>query len=91
MGDGTDGESSLALGAAVAVGFVEFLLDAVPGIVLRLRTHLVAPGYWGVLHRPWGPSPLVDQHHAGAVLWFVAESADLPFMVILFRPWWESD
>ena len=91
VGDGTERESALALGAAVAIGFAEFLLDAVPGIVLRLRTHLVAPAYWGALHRPWGPGPLTDQQHAGAVLWFVAEFGDLPLMYILIRRWIRAD
>lgn len=91
VGDGTERESALALGAAVAIGFAEFLLDAVPGIVLRLRTHLVAPGYWATLPRAWGPAPLVDQQHAGAVLWFVAEFGDLPLMFILIRRWIRAD
>jgi putative membrane protein len=91
VGDGTEAASSLALGAAVAVGFVEFLLDAVPGLVLRLRTHLVAPAYWGPVHRLTGTSALHDQQHAGAVLWFVAEFADLPFMAILVRRWIRAD
>ena len=91
VGDGTEHESALALGAAVAVGLGEFLLDAVPGIVVRLRTHLLATSYWTGLHRGWGPSPLVDQQHAGAVLWFVAEFGDLPLMVILVRRWVRAD
>ena len=91
VGDGVEQESSLALAAAVGIGVVEFLLDAIPGMVVRLRTHLLAPEYWGALHRPWGPSPLTDQQHAGAVLWFVAEFADLPFLVILTRRWLRAD
>jgi len=91
VGDGVDRETSLALAIAVAVGLAEFLLDAVPGMVVRLRTHLLAPEYWGTLHRPWGPSPLTDQQHAGAVLWFVAEVADLPFLVILVLRWVRAD
>lgn len=91
VGDGTEHESALALGAAVAVGLGEFLLDAVPGIVVRLRTHLLATSYWTGLHLPWAPSPLVGQQHAGAVLWFVAEFGDLPLLVILVRRWVRAD
>lgn len=91
VGDGTERQSSLALAAAAAAGLLELVLDAIPGIVLRLRTHLVATSYWGGPHRRWGPSPLRDQQHAGAVLWFVAEAADLPFLFIVTRRWIRVD
>lgn len=91
VGDGGERETSLALGAAVAVGVVELLVDAVPGIALRLRTQLLAAPYWTAVGRPQGPSPLSDQQHAGAVLWFVAEAADLPLLVLLLRRWVRAD
>lgn len=91
VGDGTERESSAALGLAVAVGVAELLLDAVPGIVLNLQSQLLAPASWIGLHRAFGPSPLVDQQHAGALLWGVAELADLPFLVIVFRRWLRAD
>lgn len=91
VGDGLGDESSAALGIAVAVGVVELLADAVPGIVLRLRTQLLAGPYWTALPRPHGPSPLADQRFAGAVLWFVAEAADLPVLVLLVRRWIRAD
>ncbi|GAC1445337.1 MAG: hypothetical protein NVSMB55_25880 [Mycobacteriales bacterium] len=91
VGDGTEQESSLQLGAAVAVGFAEFLLDAVPGIVIRLRSTLLAPTGWAGLHRHAGLSPLADQQRAGALLWFVAEVADLPFLIIILRRWIRAD
>lgn len=91
VGDGTERESALALGASVAIGLVEFLTDAVPGMVIRLSTHPIAGAGWSGLHRPWGPTPLHDQQRAGALLWFVAEAADLPFLVILLRRWIRAD
>ncbi len=71
--------------------FIELLVDAVPGIVLRLETHLVAPAYYLVLRRPWGPSPLGDQHLGADVLWCVAEAIDLPFLIIFLVGWWRAD
>jgi putative membrane protein len=83
--------SSLAYAAMLGLGLVEFLLDAVPGMVLRLSSHLLAAGYWVGVHRPWGPSALADQRLAGDWLWFFAEAGDLPFLLILIRAWIRSD
>jgi putative copper resistance protein D len=81
-----DGRSSLAVGLTVAIGAVELLVDAFPGIVLRLETHLEIP-YFG-LHRPrWSPSWLADQQTAGGILWTVAELLDLPFLILTILQW----
>jgi putative copper resistance protein D len=90
----TDEEMSLtstAYAAALGLAFLEFLLDAVPGIVLRLQTHVLQPASWAALHRPWGPSPLDDQHLGGAVLWFFGEAGDIPFIAALLVSWVRSD
>ncbi|MGX7679151.1 cytochrome c oxidase assembly protein [Jatrophihabitans sp. DSM 45814] len=83
--------SSLAISAAVAVGFVELLLDAVPGIVMRLSTHPVTNffEYRTVVagQRGW----LSDQQFAGGILWCVAELLDLPFLILIFRRWVQAD
>ena len=85
------GMSSLAYAAALGLAFVEFLLDAVPGIALRLHGTLLQEAYWSGLHRPWGPSPMEDQHLAGACLWFFAEAGDIPFFAALLVAWIRSD
>jgi putative membrane protein len=71
--------------------FIELLVDAVPGIVLRLETHLMAPGYYLALARPWGPSPLTDQHIGADILWCVAEAIDLPFLILFLVQWIRAD
>lgn len=84
-------ESGLAVAAALSIGMIELILDAIPGIVLRLHTHLVT-GFWD--HRdthPWSPAPLHDQQLAGAIVWVVAEAIDLPFLVLAFRRWLRAD
>jgi putative membrane protein len=84
--DAEDGRTSLAVGAAVAVGAVELLVDAIPGIVLRLETHLQMSAF--ATGRPaWAPSALADQQTAGAILWTVAELLDLPFLVLVVHQW----
>jgi len=84
--DVDDERTSLAVGAAVALSTIELLIDAVPGIVLRLETHLQLASF-GV-HRPaWSPSWLADQQASGAILWTVAELLDLPFLVLAVRQW----
>jgi putative membrane protein len=83
--------SSNAYAAMLGLGVIEFLLDAVPGIVLRLQNHVISAGYWLSTGRTWGPSPLADQRLAGSWLWFFAEAGDLPFIAALLVAWVRSD
>jgi putative membrane protein len=83
--------SSNAYAAMLGLGVIEFLLDAVPGIVLRLQNHVISASYWLSTGRTWGPSPLADQRLAGSWLWFFAEAGDLPFIAALLVAWVRSD
>jgi len=79
------------------LALVELLLDAIPGILLRLNgsvldgvaaaTHTVA----GAALPHWFPAPLHDQHLSGDFLWFLAEIADLPVIIALFTRWSRVD
>ena len=83
--------TSVVVGLALTVGFFELLLDAIPGIVLRLQTHR-ASTFFDQRHRhSWSPGWLHDQQLAGAVLWTVAEVLDLPFLIVLFLRWHRTD
>jgi putative membrane protein len=67
------------------------VLDAIPGIVLRLHRGLVS-GYFD--HRamhPWSASNLHDQQTAGSILWVISEVIDLPFLLLVFRRWLRAD
>lgn len=90
-GEGGPATTSLAIAAGLFLGFLELLLDAIPGILVRLRGDLLASGYYGAIHRPWGPSPLSDQRLGGAILWCVAEVVDLPFLALLVLRWIRVD
>lgn len=91
VGDTGHVESSNALGAAVAIGVAELLLDAVPGIVIAFAKNRYAPAPWAGAATIGGLTPLNDQQRAGSVLWLAAELSDLPFLAILFRRWVRAD
>ncbi len=72
--------------------FVELVIDAIPGILMRLNGS-VLDGVGPVLASlpDWFPNPLHDQHLAGDFLWFIAEVADLPVLILLFVRWSRVD
>lgn len=72
--------------------FVELVIDAIPGILLRLNGSIldhVGP-VLGTLPS-WFPSSYHDQHLSGDFLWFIAEIADLPVLIVLFMRWQHTD
>jgi cytochrome c oxidase assembly factor CtaG len=89
------GRTSLFITVEFLLAFVELVIDAVPGIVLRLNDAILdhAP----VIPAPvaaaasWWPNPVHDQHLAGDLLWFIAEIADVPILVLLFVRWSRSE
>ena len=85
-----DQRSSLAVGLSLAVGFVELILDAFPGIALRFQTHMTLVHF--AVNRPaFSPVPIDDQHIAGGILWVVAEILDLPFLILAATRWIKAD
>jgi cytochrome c oxidase assembly factor CtaG len=83
--------SSLAVGLSLAIGSFELVLDALPGVILRLHTGLVTSWFDHRARHSWTPNALHDQRVAGAVLWCVAEIIDLPFLVLVYRRWIRAD
>jgi putative copper resistance protein D len=73
---------------ALLFGFIELLADAVPGIVVRLDTHVLAAAE---LTRTWGASLLHDQQLGGDLLWCIGEAIDVPFLALLGIQWYRSD
>jgi putative membrane protein len=83
--------SSLRVGLALAIGSFELVLDAVPGIALRLHRSVTTSYFDARSLHSWTPNALHDQQTAGAILWCVAELLDLPFLVLVFRQWIRAD
>ncbi len=83
--------SSLAMAAVILCAFLELLADAIPGIAMRLRDTVLDPAHYLAVARGRGPSPLDDLHLAGSILWFVAETVDLPVLAILVLVWIRTD
>jgi cytochrome c oxidase assembly factor CtaG len=89
---GLDEEAtSLAVGLSLAIGTFELVLDALPGVILRLRNGLVTGWFDHRDLHSWTPDALHDQRVAGAVLWCIAEIIDLPFLVLVYRRWLRAD
>lgn len=91
VGEKFEGQTALALMAALGLGLAELMFDAIPGIVVTFHSHLLVGLSWPGLHRGWPPSPHVDQTHAGAILWGVAEFSDVPFLAVLVRRLMRAD
>lgn len=72
-------------------GFVDGLLDAVPGALLIALPTVVTHGVPSLLSRGWGPDPLTDQHYAGGALLIVGEGIGLPFLGVLLIGWLRED
>ncbi len=72
--------------------FVELVMDAIPAILIRLNDNIldhVGP-VAGALPS-WFPSLLRDQQLSGDFLWFIAEVADVPILILLFIRWSRVD
>jgi len=84
-------DSSLRVGLSVAIGSFELVLDAIPGIALRLHSTVLTSFFDHRVHQAWARTPLHDQQLAGAILWSVAELLDVPFLALLFVQWIRAD
>lgn len=59
--------------------------DTMVGIVLMLTSTPIAPAY--AASRDWGPSALVDQTTAGAIMWFGGDGLMMVLMVVAGGRW----
>lgn len=71
--------------------FIELLIDAVPGILLRLNGQVLDHVTTRQSAVGWFPDALRDQQLAGDVLWFICEIVDLPLIILMFMRFSRSD
>ena len=84
--------TSLFITAEFMLAFVELMLDAIPGILLRLNGSVLDHAHQALSVVPaWFPSQIRDQQLSGDLLWFIAEVADIPVLIILFVRWSRTD
>jgi putative copper resistance protein D len=75
----------------MAFGFLDGLIDAVPGVIVMTAHGLIAGSYYRGLHRTWGPSLHWDQTIGGGLMLTLSEAIAVPFAVALFLRWAHSD
>jgi len=74
------------------IAFVELVIDAIPGIVVRLSGSILdGVGALHGVHPGWFPSDIRDQQLSGDLLWFIAEIGDIPVLILLFIRWSRVD
>ena len=59
--------------------------DTLVGIVLMMTSTALAPAY--AASRDWGPSAVVDQGMAGAIMWFAGDGLMMILMVVIGGRW----
>ncbi|OIQ75705.1 cytochrome c oxidase caa3 assembly factor (Caa3_CtaG) [mine drainage metagenome] len=82
--------SSASLGLQILLSLLDLMFDAIPGIVMRLSTHVIGSEFWTRPPRTTATA-LHHQSLAGAILWFVAEISDLPILAMVFIRWIRTD
>lgn len=85
----SQGLDAAAYPILMLVAFMELLLDAVPGILVTIRTNLLAPAVFLTHHTPLAAH--TSQLHGGEVLWVIAEVLDIPFLALLVYAWVRAD
>jgi putative copper resistance protein D len=75
----------------VLLGFVDGLLDAVPGIFVMTAPTLLTRGVPGLTDRTWGPAAAWDQQLGGAAMIAVTELVGLPLLAAIIAAWVRAD
>ena len=90
--ENTTQRTSFFITAEFLLVFVGLVIDAIPGILLRLNNHILdGLGTVAGPLPPWFPSAYHDQHLSGDLLWFIAEVADIPILILMFVRWSKID
>jgi cytochrome c oxidase assembly factor CtaG/putative copper export protein len=77
--------------ARIGLLFLVMAAHAFFGVVIMSSSTVLAGSYFAGLHRPWGATPLADQHLGGAIGWAFGEVPTVAVIVVLFMSWIRSD
>ena len=83
--------ASVFLAIEFFLAFIELLIDAIPGILMRLNDTVLDGLNTVTGAAPWWPNPLRDQQLSGDLLWFIAEVGDVPVILLLLLRWMRTD
>src|SRR5690606_5158728 len=61
------------------------------GLALVSDETLLAPDWFGLLGRPWGPSAIEDQHIGGGIAWGISELPMLALAIGIALAWTKDD
>ena len=70
--------------------FLTMPFHAFIGTMLMGSRTLVAGDWYFSFHRTWGPSPMMDQYWAGAILWATGDFTAFAVMSALFLGWYRE-
>ena len=71
--------------------FATMAFHAFFGIALVTDQTLLAPDWYGLLGRPWGPSAIEDQHIGGGIAWGISELPMLALAIGIALAWTKDD
>jgi len=61
------------------------------GLALMSGDALLLPEWYGAMGRPWGPTPIEDQHTGGAIAWGIGELPTAVLTIIVSVQWARAD
>lgn len=71
--------------------FATMAFHAFFGVAIMGGQALLAPDWFGLLGRPWGPSALADQQIGGAITWGIGELPTLAIAIAVAVSWSRDD
>jgi len=78
-------------GFRLALVFATLPFHAFLGISIMSSKTVIAGSYYEALARPWGASPLSDQHTGGGILWASGDVVGLLLLVTVVAQWMRAD
>ncbi len=75
----------------VVLLFATMAFHAFFGVALTTSQALLAPTWFGLMGRTWGPDAISDQHYGGAIAWGVGEIPIVLVAVVVLLQWSKAD